>query len=224
MIGIVLLRVWSGWAQTPLSFVGVGDARHAADPATDYGKVDYFYDISVHEITIAQFQAAGIGNGEESWWNWTGVGRNVGPNAPAVNVSLYEAMHYCNYLTSGNIGQGAYTFTSDHEGASYLSTDRASALATYDLVYALPTENEWYKAAYYTRDVDDPWSLYADGTDTGPEKGDSNYDNVLSSPNRVWAVGGGAQEQNITYDMMGNVAEWIEDESGVIRGGGVYNR
>jgi len=224
MIGLVFLLALSGRGQTISSVRWIGDAGNTAD-ATGYGAVNYPYYIGTYEITISEFQEAGIGNGEESWWNWSGVGRTVGPNAPAVNVSLYEAMHYCNYLTSGNIGQGAYNFTSDYEGASYLSTDRASALATYDLVFALPTENEWYKAAYYTRDVDDPWSLYANGTDSGPEKGfDSNYDNAYSPPNQVWAAydRNGSQEQNGTYDMMGNVWEWMEDDSGIIRGGGYF--
>lgn len=205
------------------AFVPIGNPGIAADPANGgvYGDVAYTYQISVHEVTIAEMQASGAGNGNENYWN-DGT-RTVGPNAPATFVSLHEAMKYCNWLTSGNVNNGAYQFV---DGV-YQSTDRASALTAFGTVYALPTEDEWYKAAYYTGSGD-LWSLYANGTDTVPTHGTNdgwNYFNgstVNSDPNYTWTVGYGGQEQNGTYDMMGNVFEWMEDFTGVWRGGS-YN-
>lgn len=203
-------------------FVTIGDAGNAADPSTGYGAVGYTYRISATEVTIAEFWASGAGNGNENYWN-DGT-RTVGANAPATYVSLYEAMKYCNWLTSGNVNSGTYVFN----GGVYQFADRVSAVATYGTAYALPTENEWYKAAYYTGNSGDPWSLYANGTDVAPTWGTAdgwNYYSgayVLSSPNYTWTVGSGSEEQNGTHNMMGNVAEWMEFVSGdvaIIRGG-----
>jgi formylglycine-generating enzyme len=80
----------------------------------------------------------------------------------------------------------------------------------------------------YTGNSGDLWSLYADGTDTVPTHGTTdgwNYYNdgyVNGSPNFTWTAGYGGEEQNGTFDMMGNVAEWMEDSSGVLRGGSYY--
>jgi len=208
------------------SFVEIGDPGNVGD-ASGYGRVDYTYKISKAEISIAEFEASGAGNGNENYFN-DGT-RTVGANAPAVNVKLYEAMKYCNWLTSGDVDSGAYIFN----GASSVAVNRESAISTYTDIFVLPTEDEWYKAAYYTGDQGDPWSLYATGADDVPSRAtggngwnclvyDSGLNYLLSGPNYVWAVGGSAEEQNGTYDMMGNVAEWVEDTSGVLRGGG-YN-
>lgn len=208
------------------NFVEISDSGNVAD-SSGYGRVDYTYKISRTEISITEFEASGAGNGNEDYFN-DGT-RNVGVNAPAVNVTLYEAMKYCNWLTSGDVNSGAYIFG----GGIYQSTDRASAITSYRTIYALPTEDEWYKAAYYTGNQSDPWSLYATGTDDAPPRAtggngwnclvyDAGLDYLLPSPDYVWVVGGSAQEQNGTYDMMGNIAEWVEDPSGVLRGGG-YN-
>ena len=210
MAGLMAL---SGMAQAGSGFVTIGNAGNVAD-TTGYGAVGYTYQISKTEVTIAEFTASGAGNGNENYWN-DGT-HTVGPNAPASVVSLYEAMKYCNYITSGNINLGAYVFS----GGNYQSTDRASAVTTYGKVYALPTEDEWYKAAYFKPDASG-YSLYANGTDTVPVEGtDANYNFAVGSP---WAVGTGTMEQNGTFDMMGNVWEWMEASGGVIRSGGYVN-
>jgi len=207
-----------GMAQA--AFVTIGDPGNTAD-TTGYGAVGYTYRISATEVTIAEFQASGAGDGDEGYWN--GGTHTVGTAAPASYVSLYEAMQYCNWLTSGDVNNGLYEDQGGGVwGAKY---DRSTAIATLGFFYAVPTEDEWYKAAYYTGNSGDLWSLYANGTDTVPTWGTPegwNYYNggyVNSPPNYTWTVGYGGQEQNGTFDMMGNVWEWMETSSGVARGG-----
>jgi formylglycine-generating enzyme required for sulfatase activity len=196
------------------AFVTIGDAGNAAD-TSGYGAVGYEYQISVTEVTIAEFAASGAGDGDENYWN-DGT-RIMGTGAPAVRVNLYEAMKYANYLTTGNVDEGYY---STNDGGS---TYQANALshdayaAANGLTYFVPTENEWYKAAYYTGNSGDLWSTFTNGTDTVPTTSESRYDST--SP---WVVGTGTEEQNGTYDMAGNVLEVMETSSGVFRGG-AYN-
>ena len=207
---MMVLVALCGMAQA--AFVTIGNAGNAADTANGgiYGDVAYTYRISATEVTIAEFTASGVGSGNENYWH-DGT-RTMGTAAPAVNIFLYEAMQYCNYITSGNINNGAYQFS----GTNYLATDRASAVTAYGTVYALPTEDEWYKAAYFKTDASG-YSLYANGTGAAPITSDTRYYNPST-----WVVGTGKAEQNGTVDMMGNVWEWTEESSGVIRGGG-YN-
>jgi formylglycine-generating enzyme required for sulfatase activity len=209
--------------------VTIGNAGNAADTADgdffaagiqNYGAVAYTYQIMLTEVTIAEFTASGAGNGNENYWN-DGT-RTVGPNAPAVYVSLYEAMKYCNWLTSGNVNNGYYS-TPDG-GTTYQANalNHDAYAAANGLTYFLPTEDEWYKAAYFKPDGSG-YSLYANGTANIPTHGTTdgwNYDNngyVNSAPNYIWVAGFGGVEQNGTYDMMGNVVEWTEEASGVLR-------
>ena len=218
MAGLVTL---CGMVQAEL--VTIGNAGNAADGTTGYGAVGYNYQISKTEVTIAEFTASGAGNGNENHWNDSGDGTSVGPNAPASGVSLYEAMKYCNWMTSGNINSGLYENKgSDVWGAKM---NRATVMAGSVNYFAVPTENEWYKAAYFKPDTSG-YSLYANGMDTVPTQGAAagwNYYNggyVNGSPNYTWTAGYGGVEQNGTYNMMGNVGEWMEDAVGVLRGGG----
>ncbi len=110
------------------------------------------------------------------------------------------------------------------------------AFATGQQYYLIPTEDEWYKAAYYTGSS---YSLYADGTSdtnsppsqpdgTTPYTGWNYYDGdfALSLPNYTWTVDSGTEEQNGTLNMMGNVREWNEaliGENRGLRGGSYYS-
>lgn len=222
-----------------IDFVNIGYANNAADTREVYrkyyGAVGYTYQIGMKEVTIAQFEAARaadsrVGSGNENYWN-NGTS-TVGPDAPASRVTAYEAMMFCNYLTTGDAYKGAYQFNT---GGSLTAIDRDAAVLGYGTVYALPTDDEWYKAAYFRPDGSG-YSLYANGTDIassyptqGTTEGWNYYKNstgyVYSWPNYTWETGDGAEEQNGTYDMMGNVSEWCESAQGtlvshlVVRGG-----
>jgi len=216
---IALVVLFSAGAQA--GYVMIGGIDVGADPATGYGAVSYSYKIGRYEVTGAEFDAAVAADSR--------VGTYVSQtaNSPAEYISWYESAMYCNWLTSGDAYSGAYLFDS---GGNFLGVNRASAISTYGIIYALPTEDEWYKAAYWTGNPADEWSLYANGTDTTPTWGttegwnyyDATY-GYATADHRPWEVGYGAQEQNGTYDMMGNVLEWTEsvyDESKqVFRGG-----
>jgi len=218
-----------------IDFVTIGNVGNAADTqvmsdgTTGYGAVGYEYRIGKYEVTNAQWNAfvavAGAPTGNPSY-GYDQSAFYTGTQQPTSNVSWYEALQFCNYLTSGDKSKGVYQFSGNNANpGDFLGIDRATAQATYEIIYVLPTENEWYKAAYYKPDRSG-YSLYANGTNTAPIAGvQSNYNNVIGVP---WNVGSGMQEQNGTFDMMGNVWEWNEtlynnDPSYALRGGCLLN-
>ena len=218
---MVLISI-SGLAQA--GFVTIGNAGNAADTANGgiYGDVAYTYRISATEVTIAEFAASDAGDGDENYWNTSG--RTVGPNAPASMASLYEARKYCNWLTTRDVNSGYY----GNGGNNMSGLSHDAYAAANGLTYFLPTEDEWYKAAYFKTDASG-YSLYANGTANVPTHGTAsgwNYYNggyVNGAPNYTWTAGYGGVEQNGTVNMMGNVWEWMETSSGVLRGGGYGN-
>jgi len=187
-----------------------GDTRAAASPS-GCGAVGYTYHLGKYEVTNGQWDAfvseagAPTGNPNNAYdesATWTGT------DVPTNEVSWYEAAQFCNYLTTGDKSLGAYQFSGNNTNpGDFTGIDRGSAVSTYGMVYVIPTEDEWYKAAYYTGSG---YSTYANGTDTAPiEDVDSNYDDYESGA-QPWDFGDGTQEQNGTFDMMGNVWEWNE--------------
>ena len=194
-----------------IDFVTIGNAGNSPD-STGYGAVDYNYQIGKYEITNAQWNqftatvGAPTGNPislyeQDAYW--------TGDNVPTNRVTWNEAAQFCNYLTSGDKSKGAYLFSGDNANpGDFLGIDRDLAVSTYGTAFFIPTEDEWYKAAYYKPDGSG-YSLYANGLDTLPPADNGwNYD--LGAYYDPWDVGSGLEEQNGTYDMMGNVWEWNE--------------
>ena len=210
-----------------LDFVTIGNAGNAAD-STGYGGVDYDYQIGKYEITNGQWgdfvTAAGAPTGNPSN-AYDSSAHFTGANVATNNVSWYEAAQFCNYLTTGDKSKGAYRFSGNNANpGDFLGVDRDASIDDYGMTYVIPTENEWYKAAYYTGSG---YSLYANGENTAPIAGtDTNYDKAIGLQPWEVGVGNGTKEQNGTFDMMGNVWEWNETKlvSGRgIRGGSYLN-
>jgi len=196
-----------------------GDTRTGIDPYSPYGDpfanpygcgaVGYEYQIGKYEVTNAQWNAftsaAGAPTGNPSN-AYDQTSTYPGAQQPTNEVSWYEAAQFCNYLTSGDKSLGVYLFSGDNnDPCDFLGIDRTAAQVTYGTIYFLPTEDEWYKAAYYKPDGSG-YSTFANGLDTMPVVG-GGWNYYDSTP---WNVGTGTEEQNGTFDMMGNVWEWNE--------------
>ena len=172
--------------------VPVGDAGNVNDPGTfnRYGGVSYAYSIGKYEVTVGQYTAflnAVAASDPYSLYNPTmateqdiaGIGRtgssgnyvyNVigSANHPIAYVSWGDAARFANWLQNGQPNGaegngtteiGAYTLN----GATSASNGLASVTRNAGATWFIPTENEWYKAAYYQPsaqggDADSYWS------------------------------------------------------------------
>ena len=228
---IALLSLGIAAQAITIDTVRVGDAGNAAD-GTGYGSVAYNYNIGKYEVTAGQYtdflnnkaKTDNYGlyntnmdtavysdgcnikrNGSSGNYNYSVA--SDWANRPVNYVSYWDSLRFTNWLGNGqgnsSTETGAYTIPNGYNGIDGRAIQR-NAGAT----WALTSEDEWYKAAYYKGGG--LYSLYANGTSTLPVAGTtgSNYD---------WAIGhtwdgtiNGALEQNGTKDMMGNVWEWNE--------------
>ncbi len=221
--------ITQGGTSITMDFVTVGDAGNHPD-STRYDAVGYDFSIGKYEVTADQWAAviaadSNVGNAG----NWTGL-------QPTAGTSWYEAAKFCNWLTSGDASLGVYTFTGSITNPTDVTIDRSGAEATYGTIYYLPTEDEWYKAAYYDPNkegtgVGGYWR-YPTGSDTVPDgidfQGDTTFDAVFGDgynqrhPNNV--TNSGIASPYGTIGQGGNVWEWNETAIGSHRGclGGAY--
>lgn len=231
--------ITSASASITMDWVNVGNPGNAADPATGslYGAVAYAYQIGKHEVTNSQYgaflNAKGASNSGaiyNSSMTGTGITQNGSSgsfnysvtsgfeNKPVVHVSWFDAARFANWMMNGQGG-------GDMETGAYTLNGATSGIITANIgaqVY-IPTENEWYKAAYYNA-ATTSYSLYPNGQDT-ITTADANYGGAVGSTTDVGNTGDGSSYG--TFDQGGNVWEWndavISGSSRGRRGGSFGN-
>ena len=204
----------TGANEFTIDFVGISGSTN---PSFGRGIVNNDYRIAKFEIRNDQWNKF-----EASYGTVTGStpGAYVndpywaGSALPVSNISWYEAVQFVNYLNTSKGYQAAYKFTGTKGTGSYTfgiwevgdtGYDAGNPLRNSNAHYFLPTENEWVKAAFWNGAN---LQTYASIDDSLPVPGvDSNYDHLYDQP---WKVFKGAEELNGTFNMMGNVWEWLE--------------
>jgi sulfatase modifying factor 1 len=205
----------SGANQFTIDFTTVGNPGSAADPTTGYGYVPYTFSIGTYSISQNQVDAA-TSNGLQgvTAGAWSG-------DQPAANISWYQAGAFVNWLNTSQGYQAAYNLT--YSDGIYTMALWQPEQAGYDpsntfrnslALYVLPSENEWYKAAYGLSDGSG-YTLYATGQNTAPTAvaggtgaGTAVYDSAGSQPSSVFAAGGLSSYG--TMGQSGNVYQWEE--------------
>ncbi|MFM7207333.1 MAG: formylglycine-generating enzyme family protein [Planctomycetaceae bacterium] len=143
----------------------VGNPGNAND-TTGYGAVGYAYEIFKYEVTIQQYadflsaaattdpyslydtrmasdlNIAGITrNGSSGSYTYSVIGGSG--NKPITYVSWFDAARFANYVNTGDTETGAYTLVGGQ-------TSGVAPARNPGATFYVPTENEWYKAAYYS--------------------------------------------------------------------------
>ena len=231
----------SGGNAFTLEFVNIGNAGNANDAgagggsySSSYGGVDYGYRMGTYEISqdaIEKATAGGLAS--------VTAGPHTG-NEPAARMTWFEAAAFVNWLNDQRTpGLKAYNLTGVTSLTPWASVDAWQAggenlFRHKDAYYFLPSEDEWYKAAYHqnTGVNADYWD-YATGSNTIPTQALTDgttpftaiFDGVEAGtpadPADVNLAGGlsayGTMGQN------GNVYEWAESAyDGINNSSSVY--
>jgi formylglycine-generating enzyme required for sulfatase activity len=179
-------------ALVTIDSVYVGNAGNAAD-WTGYGAVAYDYGIGKYEVTLNQYteflnavaktdtyglyntsmgtdlNVAGISrSGISGSYSYSVIGSG---NRPVTYVSWYDSARFVNWLHNGQ-PVGAQAAGTTETGAYTMTGNTGFPTRNSGWKYGLPSENEWYKAAYHQPaaqggDVDNYW-LYPTATNAIP--------------------------------------------------------
>lgn len=242
--------------------VPVGNPGNANDPLTGglYGGVAYDYRIGTMEVTNAQYaeflnakatssNPLGLYNNFMGSSPFGGISRSGAGtipdpyvyttktdmgNKPVGHVNWYDAIRFANWLHNGqgtgDTETGAYTLL----GGSEVPINGQTITRNSGATWFLPSEDEWYKAAYYQPaaeggDSDGYW-LYPTASNNAPTPATANSTGDISNPGanvanyfsaanwnglngNVTTVGSAGPLSDSFYgtaDQGGNVLEWNE--------------
>ncbi|MBX9578022.1 MAG: formylglycine-generating enzyme family protein [Chthoniobacterales bacterium] len=232
--------------------VAVKDQGNQNDPDTGFGMVIQEYSIAQTEVTARQYcnylNVVATGDNYLLFYNEKmGSDPNVASikreviddknqysvivdeqgdrgNFPIVHVNLYQAARFCNWLQNQNT-PGLKDDALTERGAYTLNGKSSGPIARNPgAVWFIPTENEWYKSAYYKGGgLKEGYWNFANRSDWAPShslNGGENSANYCSSsytkkgPPYLTPVDYFKQSVGTynTYDMSGNVAEWVATE------------
>ena len=264
LAGIVLST--PAFATVTIDYVPVGNVGNAVDSATGslYGAVAYAYQIARNETTISQY--AGFLNAvaktdtyalyntsmtDDS--NISGISRSGSSgsyvysvtagsgNRPITYVSWFDAARFTNWLHNGQ-PSGAQNASTTEDGAYTLNgaTDGLGFSKNAGAKIWIPSEDEWYKAAYYDPNkggsgVGGYWEQATQSntitSNTVGAAGAANYfdgdyavtqsESYSGSQNYLTDVGAYGLDSDSAYgtnDQAGNVFEWNDAVIGSSRG------
>jgi sulfatase modifying factor 1 len=243
-LGSGLVGVTRVASAVTIDWTPVGNAGNACETQTQgcFGAVGYEYLIGTYEVTNAQyteFLNAKAASDPLGLYN-TNMGSGTGgitrsgipgsftysaiagrADMPVNLVSFYDAMRFTNWLNngqgSGDTETGAYTLLGGGGTPSNGTTVARNAGAT----IVLPSEDEWYKAAYYS--AVGTYFDYPAGSDTqttcSTPTATANRANCTSAVGDLTIRGSytGSASPYGTFDQGGNVVEWNETISGGTR-------
>jgi formylglycine-generating enzyme len=237
----------------PMAWTFIGNPGNAADIAvTGLGSVAGYYQIGTYDVTNAQYAeflnskavsdplglysvAMGSGTGgitqsgvSGSYTYGTIAGRE---NMPVNQVDFYDVLRFANWMNngqgSGDTETGAYTLL----GGTPTPSNGATVTRNAGAKIFLPSESEWYKAAYYNSSTAS-YFAYPAGSSTptacATPTATPNSANCQAAVGDLTPVGGytGSASPYGTFDQGGNVWQWNETIStGACRGfrGGAYD-
>jgi len=249
-IAVVVLGCVSGvQADVVMDWVTVGDLGNVDDAhGAGYGGVDYTYNIGTYEVTNGQYAGflnavatlgdpnglyntnmgggfgdsggisrSGSGTGGDPWEYATRPNRG---NRPVNYVSWYDTLRFANWMHNGQ-GSG------DTEDGAYDMSLDSSVVRKPDALVFLPSEDEWYKAAYYKGGGTDAgyWD-YPTQSDTAPTAESPPGMDMTNGSANSYVIGWvdptykttevGAYDAKPsdsaygTFDQGGNLSEWNE--------------
>jgi formylglycine-generating enzyme required for sulfatase activity len=214
-----------------------------------YGSVPYTFQMDAYDVTVAQYvqflnavaktdtyglydskmatgyTSVGISqSGVSGSYGYAVTGTAPGANnMPVFDVTWGDAARFCNWLQNGQptgaedngtTETGTYALNGGTSNAALLAVTR-NANAT----YFIPSENEWYKAAYYIGGgTNAGYWTYPTRSNSAPSNvlsptGTNNANIGLSDPTTdLTPVGSYTDSPGPygTYDMGGDVGQWTE--------------
>jgi formylglycine-generating enzyme required for sulfatase activity len=210
------------------------DTMVESDGTTGYGSVNYAYNIGEYDVTSSQYTAflnavaasdpygvynsamAGTTTGNPgiiqsgssgSYTYSVAAGRD---NYPVTDVTFWDATRFANWLDNGQptgpegagtTETGTYTLTSDG-----IANNTVTRNANY--TWAVSSENEWYKAAYYSPTLNGGtggYWLYPTQSNT-ISTSQANFGGVVGDTTPVGSYA--CPSYYGTYDQGGDVWQW----------------
>ena len=239
-------------ADVVIETVPIGNPGNFSDPhGGGHGGVAYTYNIAKYEVTAGQYTAFLNAVAEtdtyglyttEMWSGWytCKIHRTGSPgsytysvagdwsNRPVNFVSWGDAARYSNWLHNGQPTGGQNLGTTE-DGSYYLNgamtnTELMAVQREPDATWVIPSEDEWYKAAYHKNDgVTGNYWDYPTSTDDVPSDDliDPDPGNNATFNDDGYTIGlpyfrteVGVHENSDspygTFDQGGNVWEWNE--------------
>jgi formylglycine-generating enzyme required for sulfatase activity len=243
--------------------VDIGNPGNSND-STGYGAVNYTYAIGKYEVNLNQYTAflnsvaatdtyslyntsmetnlniAGISrSGSNGSYTYSVIGSGL---RPVTHVSWFDAARFANWMANGQ-PTGAQNSSTTEDGAYALNGAMSGVSFTKNAInpntgtaptWWIPSEDEWYKAAYYDQSLNSgaggywlyptqsdsaPGNLQGNGTNQANYLYDNGSDWIYSvtqnasySSSQNYLTDGGAFSNSGsfygTFDQGGNVWEW----------------